>query len=192
MTTYQFFTTVWTWNSIVLILSALALIGYFLAFGRRGKPLYIAGAVAVFLLAFIPPFSALANGYLFSAHMVQHILLVLIVPALFLLSLPQSFSLRSPLAYLGHPLVGWIAGVSAMWLWHAPALCNAAATSGTVSAIQTTSLLLMGSMFWWQVLAPCEGQRLSPPAGILYLFTACTACSAVSYTHLTLPTICSV
>src|SRR5689334_25317933 len=138
MTTYQFFTTVCTCNSIVLILSALALIGYFLAFGRRGMPLYFAGAVAVFLLAFISPFSALANGYLFSAHMVQHILLVLIVPALFLLSLPQSFSLRSPLAYLGHPLVGWIAGVSAMWLWHAPALCNAAATSGTVSAIQTT------------------------------------------------------
>src|SRR5689334_16029440 len=148
MTTYQFFTTAWTWNSIVLILCALALLGYFLAFGRQGRPLYFAGAVVVFLLAFISPFSALANGYLFSAHMVQHILLVLIVPALFLLSLPQSFSLRS----LNHPLVGWVAGVGAMWLWHAPALCNAAATSSTVSAIQTTSLLLMGSAFWWQVL----------------------------------------
>ena len=94
MTTYQFFTTAWAWNSMVLILGALALIGYFLAFGRRGRSLYFAAAVGVFLLAFISPFSALANGYLFSAHMVQHILLVLIVPALFLLSLPQSFSLR--------------------------------------------------------------------------------------------------
>ena len=33
MTTYQFFTTAWTWNSILLILSALAFVGYFLAFG---------------------------------------------------------------------------------------------------------------------------------------------------------------
>ena len=66
-----------------------------------------------------------------------------------------------------------------MWLWHAPTLCNAAATSRTVSAIQTTSLLLMGSVFWWQVLAPREEQRLSPPAGIVYLFTACTACSVL-------------
>src|SRR5678809_1769285 len=90
------------------------------------------------------PFSALANGYLFSAHMVQHILLVLIIPALLLLSLPRSFSLRPPLSYLSHPLIGWVAGVGAMWLWHAPTLCNAAATSRTVSAIQTTSLLLMG------------------------------------------------
>ncbi len=176
MTTYQFFTTAWTWNSLVLLLSAVAVLGYFLAFGKRGRPLYFVGAVVVFLFALISPFSALADGYLFSAHMVQHILLVLIVPALLVLSLPQSFSLRSPIT---HPLIGWIAGVGAMWLWHAPTLCNAAATSRTVSAIQTTSLLIMGSLFWWQVLAPREEQRLSPLAGIIYLFTACTACSVL-------------
>ena len=100
MTTYQFFTTAWTWNSILLTLSAVAFVGYFLAFGQRGRPLYFAAAIVLFLLAFISPFSALANGYLFSAHMVQHILLVLIVPALLLLSLPRSFSLRPPLTYL--------------------------------------------------------------------------------------------
>src|SRR2546423_7406453 len=109
MTTYQFFTTTWTWNSIVLILSTLAFVGYFLTFGQRGRPLYFAAAVVVFLLAFISPFSVLASGYLFSAHMLQHILLVLIVPALLLLSLPQSFSLRPPLTYLSYPLIGWVA-----------------------------------------------------------------------------------
>jgi putative membrane protein len=179
MTTYQFFTTAWTWNSIVLSLVVISCVAYWLSFGRRGRPLYFVGAVVVFLLAFISPLSALANGYVFSAHMVQHILLVLIVPALLLLSLPRSFSLNSLLAHLTHPLIGWGAGVGAMWLWHAPALCNAAATSGTVSAIQTTSLLLMGSLFWWQVLAPRQEQRLSPLAGIVYLFTACTACSVL-------------
>ena len=179
MTTYQFFTTAWTWNLIVLGLVIVASVGYWLAFRWRGRPLYFAGAVSVLLLAFVSPLSVLANGYVFSAHMVQHILLVLIVPALLLLSLPRSFSLRSPLANLAHPLIGWAAGVGAMWLWHAPALCNAAATSGAVSAIQTTSLLIMGSLFWWQVLAPREEQRLSPPTAIIYLFTACTACSVL-------------
>jgi cytochrome c oxidase assembly factor CtaG len=157
----------------------LSLVGYFVAFGQRGRPLYFAAAVGIFLLAFLSPFGALADGYLFSAHMVQHILLVLIVPALLLLSLPRSFSLRFPLTYLTHPAMGWIAGVGAMWLWHAPALCNAAVTSSSVSAIQTASLLLMGSVFWWQLLAPREEQRLSPLAGIIYLFTACTACSVL-------------
>jgi putative membrane protein len=179
MTTYQFFTATWTWNSVVLALSALACVGYFLAFGRRGRPFYFIAAEAVFLFSFVSPVSALANGYLFSAHMVQHILLVLVVPALLLLSLPQWVSLRPPFTYLSHPLIGWVAGVGAMWLWHAPTLCNAAATSRIVSAIQTTTLLLMGSVFWWQVLAPREEQRLSPPAGIVYLFTACTACSVL-------------
>jgi putative membrane protein len=179
MTTHQFFITAWTWNSIVVSLVILSSLAYWLAFGSRGRPLYFAGAIVVFLLALVSPLSALANGYVFSAHMVQHILLVLIIPALLLLSLPQSFSLSSPIARLTYPLVGWAAGVGAMWLWHAPSLCNAAATSPTVSAIQTTSLLLMGSLFWWQVIAPREEQRLSPPAAIVYLFTACTACSVL-------------
>src|ERR1700719_1982574 len=172
MTTYQFFTTAWTRNSVVLAVSTLACIGYFLAFGKRGRPLYFAAALAIFLLSFISPVNALANGYLFSAHMVQHILLVLVVPALVLLSLPPSFSVRSPLT---HPLIGWVAGVGAMWLWHAPTLCNAAATSRAVSLIPTTPLLFVGSVFWWQALAPRDADRLSPLAGIAYLFTACIA-----------------
>src|SRR5467141_3530906 len=179
MTTYQFLTTAWRWNSIILLLCSLALMGYFLAFRRRGRPAYVGAALVVFLFALISPVNALADGYLFSAHMVQHLLLVLIVPALLLLSLPRSFALPRPLTAFTHPFMGWIAGVGAMWLWHAPALCNAATTSRTVSAVQTISLLLMGSVFWWQVLAPREEQRLSPPAGIVYLFTACTACSVL-------------
>src|SRR5215469_4590537 len=179
MTTYQFLTTAWTWNSIVLSLVILSCVTYLLVFGLRGRPLYFAAAIVVFLLALVSPLSTLAKGYVFSAHMVQHILLVLIIPALLLFSLPRSFSLGSTLSQLTYPLVGWAAGVGAMWLWHAPALCNAAATSRSVSAIQTSSLLLMGSLFWWQVLAPREDQRLSPPVAIVYLFTACTACSVL-------------
>ena len=179
MTTYEFFITAWRWNYLPLLFCALALAGYFLAFRRRGRPAYLGAALVVFLVALISPLSALADGYLFSAHMVQHILLVLIVPALLLLSLPRSVSLPRSLTVFTHPFIGWLAGVGAMWLWHAPALCNAATTSRAVSAIQTSSLLLMGSVFWWQVLAPRDAERLSPAAGIAYLFTACTACSVL-------------
>jgi cytochrome c oxidase assembly factor CtaG len=193
MTTYQFLITAWRWNSIPLLFSALALAGYFLAFRRKGRPAYFGVALVIFLVALISPVSALAEGYLFSAHMVQHILLVLIVPAFLLVSLPRSFSLPRPLTVFTHPFIGWAAGVGAMWLWHAPALCNAATTSSTVFAIQTTSLLLMGSVFWWQVLAPRDANRLSPAAGIVYLFTACTACSILGIILTFAPvSICSV
>ena len=193
MNTHQFLTTAWKWNPILLLLCVLALAAYFLAFGRRGRPIYLGAALAILFFALTSPLSALADGYLFSAHMVQHILLVLIVPALLLLSLPRSFSLPRRLTVFTHPLIGWVAGVGAMWFWHAPALCNAATTSRTVAAIQTTSLLLMGSVFWWQVLAPRDVERLSPGVGIVYLFTACTACSILGIILTFAPvSICSV
>jgi putative membrane protein len=193
MTTFQFLTNAWRWNFALLILSVLVLAAYLLAFGRKGRPIYFCAALAVFLFTLISPVNALADGYLFSAHMVQHIVLVLIVPALLLLSFPQSFSLPRLLLGFTHPLIGWIAGVGAMWFWHDPALCNAATTSRAVFAIQTISLLFMGSLFWWQVLAPRDADRLSPAGGIAYLFTACTACSVLGIILTFAPvSICSV
>lgn len=174
-----FFTSAWQWNPVLLLICATAVCGYFAVFGRRGRAGYFAVAVIIFLLALLSPLGTLANGYLFSAHMTQHILLVLIVPALLLLSLPRTFSLPRWLRIFAYPLIGWIAGVGAMWLWHAPALCNAASTSRTVFAIQTITLMIMGGLFWWQVIAPRETDRLSPLLGIGYLFTACAACSVL-------------
>ena len=66
-----------------------------------------------------------------------------------------------------------------MWLWHVPVLCDAAAVSRPVSALQTGSLLLLGAAFWWQVLAPSPGQRLRPLQGVAYLFAGCVACSVL-------------
>ena len=46
-----------------------------------------------------------------------------------------------------------------------------------MGALQTSSLLLLGAIFWRQILAPREEERLSPPGAVLYLFSACVACS---------------
>jgi len=193
MTTSQFLISGWSWNPIVIGISMAALAIYGAVFRGERRIWFVLAALAVFLLALVSPINALADGYLFSAHMLQHILLLLIVPALLLLSIPREFAFAQrtgalatkrarvcqPAAVLAHPLAGWLAGVGSMWLWHAPALCNAASTSKPVYAAQTISLLAFGSVFWWQVLAPREEDRLSPPAAVLYLFTACTACSAL-------------
>jgi cytochrome c oxidase assembly factor CtaG len=125
------------------------------------------------------PLAVLAQGYLFSAHMLQHILLVLAVPALALMALPPAARLPAWAGRLLHPAVCWGCGIGAMWIWHAPALCNAAATSRPVAALQTVTLLALGAAFWWQILAPAEGQRIEPLQGVLYLFTACMACTVL-------------
>jgi cytochrome c oxidase assembly factor CtaG len=177
MTTQQFLTSAWTWNAPVLIAAAAALIAYLLAFGVNHRILYLLAGVGVFVLTLMSPLNALAAGYLFSAHMLQHILLLLIVPALIWMSLPRWIALGSRSWLIANPFVGWIAGVGAMWLWHARPLCNAAVSSQLVNALQISSLLLLGTIFWRQILAPREEERMSPPGAALYLFSACVACS---------------
>jgi cytochrome c oxidase assembly factor CtaG len=177
MTTQQFLTSAWTWNTAVLIAAASALVTYVCAFGINQRMVYLLAGVGVFILTLLSPLNALAAGYLFSAHMLQHILLLLIVPALLLMSLPRWVSLAPNSWFIANPLVGWSAGVGAMWLWHARPLCNAAVSSQFVNALQISSLLLLGAIFWRQILAPREEERMSPPGAVLYLFSACVACS---------------
>jgi putative membrane protein len=177
MTTHQFLTSAWSWNPAVLGLSGVALAAYVWAFGLNCRIPYLIAGLGVFVLTLVSPLNALADGYLFSAHMLQHILLLLIVPALILMSLPRCVSLGSQSSLLANPLVGWFAGVGAMWLWHARPLCNAAVSSHFVGALQVSSLVLLGGIFWRQILAPREEERISPPGAVLYLFSACVACS---------------
>lgn len=177
MTTQQFLTSAWSWNPVVLVLSAFALAAYVWAFGVNRRVLYLIAGLGVFVLTLVSPLNALADGYLFSAHMMQHILLLLIVPALLLISLPRCVSLGPRSSLLASPLAGWIAGVGAMWLWHARPLCNAAVSSKFVGWVQVFSLLVLGAIFWRQILAPREEERISPPGAVLYLFSACVTCS---------------
>jgi cytochrome c oxidase assembly factor CtaG len=177
MTTQQFLVSAWTLNTTSLVVSGVALAAYVWAFGVNRRILYLLGALAVFALTLMSPLNALAAGYLFSAHMLQHIMLLLIVPALLLMSLPRCVSLGPGSWLMANPLVGWISGVGAMWLWHARPLCNAAVSSRFVNALQIFSLLLLGAIFWRQILAPHEDERLSAPSAVLYLFSACVACS---------------
>ncbi|SRR6266487_4978997 len=88
MTTEQFLTSAWTLNPLALLLSGVALAVYVFAFGANHRILYLLAGFGVFVLTLMSPLNVLAAGYLFSAHMLQHILLLLIVPALILMSLP--------------------------------------------------------------------------------------------------------
>jgi putative membrane protein len=196
MTTQQFLLSGWTWSPVVLAMSVAALAAYLIVCRLQARLWYFLAALGVFLLAMISPIQALADGYLFSAHMAQHILLLLIAPALLLMSLPRALSLPALPGFLqkfAQPVAGWIAGVGSMWIWHAPALCNAAVSSKPVFALQTLSLLFLGALFWWQILAPRESQRLAPLSAVLYLASSCVACSVLGIIFTFSPvTVCSI
>jgi putative membrane protein len=180
--------TAWDADPFVIALCASASAAYGLAFrGRlRAGAGYFAAAIVVLALALASPIGVLSRGYLFSAHMLQHLLLVLVVPPLALLSLPTERPPRARVPSLAAPsppssfaVPRWALGVGAMWLWHAPTLCDAASRSLTVHRVQTLSLIGMGAAFWWPIFAPPAQRRLAPLAAMVYLFTACVACTVL-------------
>lgn len=192
MNTTQFLLSAWNWNSWAVVSCVVVLVAYVVLFRSARRIGWLLGALAVLLLTLMSPINALADGYLFSAHMLQHILLLLIIPAMILLSLPPTVSLAFGPRALRHPFIGWTAGVGAMWFWHVPALCNAAVSSQPVHALQTISLLLLGMAFWRQVLAPLDSERLPPPLAVAYLATACATCSILGIIITLSPvTVCS-
>jgi putative membrane protein len=187
MTTKHFLMSSWDWNPALAAICALVLLNYFVIFGSLGRSrvwLLVLGLI-LFSVAMVSPIATLANGYLFSAHMTQHLLLLLIVPALLLLSVPKPVA-ENPETddtpnetnpTVNGLMLSWIAGVGAMWFWHIPALCNAAAANRWIQGVQTVSLLMLGMLFWWPVLGARRTPLLAPLAGVAYLFTACLACT---------------
>jgi cytochrome c oxidase assembly factor CtaG len=178
----------WDFDPLVLLACAAAL-GY----AVYARAAWLAAAALLFFLALASPVGVLSRGYLFSAHMLQHLLLVLGVPSLALLSWRERASDDTPPPRFVHWLGAWLLGVGAMWLWHAPTLCDAASQSLAVQRAQTVSLVLMGGAFWWPIFGPRPSQRLAPFAGMLYLFTACVACTLLGiYITFSPVEVCSV
>jgi len=203
MTTPHFLISAWNWNPwVIAICVAVVLIyaaGHRFCFSRKIG--WLLAGVAAFFLALASPIDALADGYLFSAHMLQHLLLLLIVPPLMLLSLPstavpdrfQSSRWQWWNWILRHPVATWLLGVGGMWLWHAPALCNAAVTNDWIHRLQYVSLLLMGFAFWWPIVGLWSKCRLSPLAGMIYLFSACLGCTVLGIILTFVPVeVCSI
>jgi putative membrane protein len=105
------------------------------------------GSIVVILVALISPLDGLGEDYLFSAHMVQHLLLGDIGPLLVVLGLAGTWRRAHPAAVL--PL--W-AAVSIGW--HVPALYDAALAHAWLHELQHLSFLAAGVLLWSALLLP--------------------------------------
>ena len=184
MTSGQVISELWYWRSPAWVIVLLATFGYTLAavtwpVTRRQITCFVIAA-ATFLVALASPLAVLASRYSFSAHMMQHLLLLLIVPLCAILAWPSSAVAAGDLRQASSPskaLPGWLAGVGAMWFWHVPAFCTAAMQSSAVFAIQACSLIAAGAAFWWPVFRPQLQRRMQPHVAAAYLFSGCVGCS---------------
>lgn len=187
MTTWQLLTSTWHLHPSIMLGCAGLLLAYAAAtrFQVCGKALWYVGGVLVLLAALQGPLHELGDNYLFSAHMLQHLLLTLVVPPLLLLGLPADATarlLRPPAVNraaraLGQPLAAWLLGMGMLWVWHLPALYNAALEDQTIHIVEHLCFLVTAVIFWWPIMAPLEQARLTPPTAMAYLFAAMIASS---------------
>ncbi len=182
MTTWQLLVSTWDWEPSVL-LGCAALAGGYLVLVRfrpARQALYFAAGVLTLLLALISPLDGLGDTYLFSAHMLQHLLLILAVPPLLLLGIPAPLAdralsrrwLRLAEQILGNPFLAWLLGVGVVWLWHLPAMFDATLESESIHILEHISFLVTGVIFWWPIYAPLAKRRLSLAGTLAYLLPA--------------------
>jgi len=147
------------------------------------KTALFGSGVLLMLLTLVGPLDFFGDDYLFSAHMLEHILLYLAVPPLLLLGLPPA-PVRSLLSiktaakaerFLRRPAVAWLIAVGTMWLWHLPVLYNAALNNEGIHAVEHLSFLVTGTIFFWPIFTPLPSRRISPIIGAAYIFTAMSA-----------------
>ncbi len=179
MSTMQVLTSTWDLQPSVLLGCAALLIGYATLTPLNSKHGYFfsAGVIAL-LLALVSPLDQLGDTYLFSAHMLQHLILLVIVPPLLLLGVPRQLAARAmhwrvvnrAEHMLGLPLLAWVVGEATLWGWHIPVLYDAALLHQGVHIAQHLTFLITSTILWWPVIGPVpERRRMSPLAASAYL-----------------------
>jgi len=161
-------------------------------------------ALATIVAALDSPIDDLVDR-LFWVHMVQHVMLMMVAAPLLVLAAPWlpiwkglplgarkalgSWYVRSPgwrgvrraARWLAAPLVAWILFDVDLWAWHVPALYELTLRHQAVHELEHVSFLLLGVVFWIQVLdSPPLRARLGPSPGVLYVVAAATAAWALA------------
>ncbi len=182
MDTGQLLTQTWQWDWTVLAGCASLTIGYmaFQQFRPKRRWWWFGAGIVVLVLALVSPLHTLGDTYLFSAHMLQHMLLVLVVPPLLIKGLPPKLMRRAlQIRWVGrterilaYPLVAWLLGIGTICLWHLPVLYEGTLESHLVHVIEHLSFLVTSTIFWWPILNPVAERRLDHFRAIFYLIAA--------------------
>ncbi len=135
-------------------------------------------ALLTAMIALISPVDALADQ-LFFMHMVQHMLLLDLVPILAIVSLTKVIlrpvtrsvrNLESRAGVLAHPAFAVVLYVTVIWAWHVPAAYDLALRHPVVHVLEHVSFLAAGSLYWWHLLSPIRARmRLGGMGPVVYM-----------------------
>jgi cytochrome c oxidase assembly factor CtaG len=169
------------------------------SFALRRRPVAFYAALVTIGGALSPPMDRLADE-LFWAHMLQHVLLMLVAPPLIALAAPwMAFWRPLPLAlrrrlaravvtsdpfeplrraarWVGSPVQAWLLFDLDLGLWHLPSLFDLTLRSQAVHYVEHASFVLLGILFWCQVIdSPPFHSRLGHLGRVTFLMAGATA-----------------
>lgn len=185
----------WSFEPLVVISLTITALLFIIGLRRKRRSIrtwealcFAFGWLALFV-ALVSPLHAWGQ-VLFSAHMTQHEILMLVAAPLLVLGRPLvTFLWALPLNWsrsLGNvakirvlnrlwrtftiPLVAWVVHAVALWVWHVPILFEAALHHESVHTVQHLSFFISALLFWWALIHGPQG-AMGYGAAVLYLFT---------------------
>jgi len=138
---------------------------------------------------------------LLTAHMIKHLLLMTVAPALMLLGEPVQVSwigmpliaqrvfrrvLRRPplrrfARMVTRPALCWTVSALTLVVWHIPALFTLGMRSESWHVVEQIMFFAAGLLFWWPVIQPWPSASAGPRwSMLLYLFLATLPCDILS------------
>ena len=179
----------WDPAPFVLAGAAVALARYadaFLRLRRRGRSDHASWpraalfvfAVALGTVALVSPLDEAGDTYLISAHMLQHVIVTDVAPALALVALrgpllffflpspilrrcARSAPIRTALAFLLRPRISMAAWVLVIGAWHVPAVYDYTLVHQTLHDLEHLSFIGVGLLAWTQIVDPARRNALS-------------------------------
>ena len=182
------------WHNEPILVGGLVLLGWLWAimagplrarFAPAGEPFPRAkawrfyAALTIFYLAVGSPMDQIGERFLFSVHMLQHYILIYVVPLFFLSGLSSWMvdpwlgrpGIRSLARFFFHPSICLIVFALVISLWHMPLLYEWALQDKVVHVIEHLMFLGAALFYWWPMLSP--SQIVPPrsfPGQMVYFF----------------------
>jgi cytochrome c oxidase assembly factor CtaG len=199
----------WSFDPLIITGIVLLAVAYVRGLQRlwsrgRGRGITVlqsasfAAGIAVLVAALVSPLDRLSSS-LFSAHMIQHLLLILVAAPLLVagsagtaiglaLPLPARRTVRgwehnswtrSVTEVLTRPVPVLLLHLTALYLWHLPVLYQAALANDAVHALEHACFFGTAWLFWWLIIDEKGRRKLGNGAAVLFVFIAGVASGAL-------------
>jgi cytochrome c oxidase assembly factor CtaG len=148
---------------------------------------YYGLGVLTLWLALETPIDTIADRYLDSVHMLQHVLIGFVAPPLMLLGLSPGMVARlvrvPRLRAITEPVPAQVIAGGVMIVWHLPALYDATLYSEGLHVTEHLTFIAAGLLMYWPILhatSACARWQMSPGAKLLYMLVATLPQDAVA------------